>query len=183
MDADELREIPLHEQTVYHGGLFDVTRREVRLPNGSTAGREIVRHAAPAASVVPVDAEGYVYLVRQYRAGCDILTLEIPAGKQDSAEEDNLVCAVRELSEETGLVAERMELMMTLVSTPAFCNERIGLYLATGLSQHGAHLDRDEFLNVERVPLAEAVGRVMSGEICDAKTALGLLMAARRLGL
>ena len=90
--------------------------------------------------------------------------------------------AHRELEEETGLRAGRMRLLTNVATTPGFCTERIGLYLATELTQHEDHPDSDEFLHVERLPLAEAVGRVMSGELRDAKTALGLLMAWQALG-
>ena len=85
--------------------------------------------------------------------------------------------------EETGLKAEHMEKLSHIVTTPGFCTEKIGLYLATGLSQHEDHPDEDEFLRVTRIPLKEAVQRVMSGEFQDAKTALGLLMAWGMLGM
>jgi len=109
------------------------------------------------------------------------MTLEIPAGKLDYVGEDPYDCAVRELEEETGLRAESFELLTNVVTTPGFCTETIGLYLATGLSQHEDHPDPDEFLFVEKLPLKEAIDRVMSGEFRDAKTALGLLMAWQKL--
>lgn len=177
---EDLREIPLSDETVFKGLLIDVSHMQVRLPNGQTAAREIVHHKG-AAAVVPVDDEGNVYMVRQHRVVNDLMTLEIPAGKLDHVGEDPYVCAVRELEEETGLRAEKMELLSHIVTTPGFCTEKIGLYLATGLSQHEDHPDLDEFLRVEKLPLAEAVARVMSGEFRDAKTALGLLMAWQKL--
>jgi len=181
MNPDQnLREIPLSDKTVFEGILIDVSHMQVRLPNGNTAAREIVHHKG-AAAVVPVDAEGNVYMVRQHRVALDLMTLEIPAGKLDYVGEDPYDCAVRELEEETGLRAESMELMTHVVTTPGFCTETIGLYLATGLSQHEDHPDQDEFLFVEKLPLKEAVDRVMSGEFRDAKTALGLLMAWQKL--
>jgi ADP-ribose pyrophosphatase len=88
---------------------------------------------------------------------------------------------VRELEEETGLRAEHWDLLSRVDTTPGFCTERIALYLATGLHQHEAHADADEFLFVKRLPLGEAVRQVMEGELRDAKTALGLLMAWNRL--
>ena len=181
MPSDQdIREVPLSDELVFHGALIDVTHMQVRLPNGKTALREVVRHKG-AAAIVPVDEQGVVTLVRQHRVVVDMLTLEIPAGKLDTADEDPLLCAHRELEEETGLHAESMELLTPMVTTPGFCTECVRIYLATGLSQHHAHLDADEFLNVERMPLDEAVRRVMSGELCDGKTALGLLMAWQRL--
>lgn len=181
MDNDRnLREIPQSEKTVFEGILINVSHMQVQLPNGQTAAREIVHHKG-AAAVVPVDAEGNVYMVRQHRVALDLMTLEIPAGKLDYVGEDPHDCAVRELEEETGLRAERFELLAHVVTTPGFCTETIGLYLATGLSQHEDHPDPDEFLHVEKLPLKEAVERVMSGEFRDAKTALGLLMAWQKL--
>lgn len=178
-DAD-IREVPLRDEPVFHGALIDVTHMTVRLPNGREALREVVRHKG-AAAVVPVDADGTVTLVRQHRVVVDTVTLEIPAGKLDHAQEDPLACAHRELEEETGLRAESMELLCPMITTPGFCTERVSLYLATGLSPHEAHLDPDEFLRVVRMPLAEAVARVMRGELNDGKTALGLLMAWTKL--
>ena len=181
MDQDNsLREIPQSEKTVFEGILIDVSHMQVLLPNGNTAAREIVHHKG-AAAVVPVDAEGNVYMVRQHRVALDLMTLEIPAGKLDYVGEDPYDCAVRELEEETGLRADSFELLTNVVTTPGFCTETIGLYLATGLSQHEDHPDADEFLFVEKLPLSEAVARVMSGEFRDAKTALGLLMAWQKL--
>lgn len=179
-DDRQLIETPLREETVFHGELIDVSHMQVRLPDGREALREIVRHKG-AAAVVPVDEEERVYLVRQHRVVNDMLTWEIPAGKLDFVGEDPLHCATRELQEETGLRAERMELLSHIVTTPGFCTEKIALYLATGLSQHERHLDEDEFLNVSRIPLREAVARALSGEFRDAKTALGLLMAWHKL--
>lgn len=179
-DDRQLIETPISDETVFRGALIDVSHMQVRLPNGRTALREIVHHKG-AAAIVPVDDEEYVYLVRQHRVVNDMLTWEIPAGKLDTADEDPLHCAVRELQEETGLKAEHMEKLSHIVTTPGFCTEKIGLYLATGLSQHEDHPDEDEFLRVTRIPLKEAVQRVMSGEFQDAKTALGLLMAWQKL--
>jgi ADP-ribose pyrophosphatase len=178
---EDLREIPISDETVFHGILIDVSHMKVTLPNGKTAPREIVHHKG-AAAVVPVDEEGNVYLVRQHRVVMDLMTLEIPAGKLESIDEPTYDCAVRELEEETGLRAESMTFLTDVATTPGFCTEHIGLYLATGLSQHEDHPDADEFLHVVKMPLAEAVSKVMAGELRDAKTALGLLMAWHKLG-
>lgn len=180
MDQKELRETPLSRERVFTGAIINVDHMQVSLPDGRTALREAVLHIG-AAAIVPVDENGFVTLVRQHRVVVDELLLEIPAGKLNYAGEDPLSCAVRELEEETGLRAESMELLTQVITTPGFCTEKIGLYLATGLHQHPAHLDQDEFLNVEKLPLSEAVDMVMRGELRDAKTALGLLMAAKRL--
>ena len=177
---DELREVTIGETLRYQGRLVNVKERTVRLPNGNEAKRELVYHNG-AAAVVPVDAAGMVTLVRQYRVAHDAVMLEIPAGKLDSASEDPLACAHRELLEETGLKAARMELLTRMVPTPGYDTEVVSLYLATELSEGQPDPDEDEFLTVERMPLKEAARRVMTGELCDAKTAVGLLMAARLL--
>jgi ADP-ribose pyrophosphatase len=179
-EYDELREAFLREESRYHGQVFDVSERTVRLPNGKEAKREIVTHRG-AAAVVPVDGEGMVTLVRQFRTALGTVLLEIPAGKLDSAAEDPLRCAHRELMEETGLKAERMDLLMRMVPTPGYCTEAVNIYLARGLSAGRANPDEDEFLSVERFPLRDAADRVMRGEIQDAKTAIGILMAYTRL--
>ena len=177
---EDLREVPVSEEIVFKGVLIDVSHMQVTLPNGKTARREIVHHKGGAA-VVPVDNEGNVYMVRQHRVAVDELTLEIPAGKLEYKGADTRESAIRELEEETGLRAEKVEFLINAIPTPGYCNETLGIYLATGLSQHEDHPDLDEFLRVEKLPLAEAVARVMSGEFRDAKTALGLLMAWQKL--
>lgn len=180
MAYEELRETPLSSEKVFHGVLIDVRHMQARLPDGRTALREIVEHVGGAAAV-PVDEQERVTLVRQHRVVAGQFTLEVPAGKLNEPGEDPLACARRELGEETGLLAERMELLTCMLPTPGYCTERLSLFLATGLRQSAAHPDTDEFLGVERIPLREAVERVMSGELSDAKTALGLLMAWQRL--
>ena len=180
MEDKDLREIPVSSETLYDGIILHVERWQVRCPNGQMAPREIVRHNG-AAAVVPVFEDGSTLLVRQHRVAVDRVTLEIPAGKLDGPGEDPLDCAVRELSEETGLRAEHMTLLTSLLTTPGFCTEKIAIYLATGLSQGDMHLDADEFLGLLRMPLEEAVGMVMRGEIRDGKTICGLLMAKATL--
>lgn len=180
-DAD-IRETPLSDTVVFTGRLIDVSHMVVRLPNGEQSYREVVRHKG-AAAVVPVDADGFVTLVRQHRVVVDTVTLEIPAGKLDHAGEDPLACAHRELAEETGLRAERMELLCPMITTPGFCTERVSIYLATGLRPGETHPDADEFVRAVRMPLREAVARALRGELNDGKTALGLLLAWGRLGL
>jgi ADP-ribose pyrophosphatase len=177
---DELKEEFVAERSIYRGRVFDVSERTVKLPNGREATRELVYHKG-AAAVVPVDEHGFVTLVRQYRVAHDAVMLEIPAGKLDFAAEDPLDCAHRELLEETGLKAERMEPLLRMIPTPGYCTEAVNVYLATGLSAGSAHLDEDEFLTVERMPLKDAAELVMRGELGDAKTAVGILMAFHKL--
>ena len=177
---DSLREIYQDGETIYDGKIIRVEKWRVSLPDGREAAREVVIHKG-AAAIVPVDAQGMVTLVRQHRVALDIFTWEIPAGKLDSVSEDPLDCAKRELEEETGLRAANWRRLSHVITTPGFCTEQISIYLATELSQHEAHADQDEFLRLQKMPLDEAVNRVMAGEFRDAKTCLGLLMAARVL--
>lgn len=180
MNDEALREIPVSSETIYDGKILHVERWQVTCPNGNPALREIVVHNG-AAAVVPVYADGTTLLVRQHRVAVDRVTLEIPAGKLDHKDEDPLDCAVRELREETGLTARRMTLLTSLLTTPGFCTEKIGIYLAQDLTQGETSPDEDEFLGLVRMPLDEAVERVMRGEIRDSKTICGLLMAREAL--
>ena len=180
MIDDELREKFLSKEEIYPGKIIRVEKWTVSLPNGSTAFREVVRHNG-ASAIVPVDAEGNVTLVRQHRVAIGRFTWEIPAGKLDSPGEDPFFAAQRELEEETGLQAAHWQKLTCIDTTPGFCTEKISIYLATGLSQHPAHPDADEFLRLTKMPLSEAVDLCMSGEFHDSKTIIGLMMAQRAL--
>lgn len=177
-DESGLRETPVQKERIYDGKILRLERWQVVCADGKQAAREIVLHNG-AAAVVPLFDDGTTLLVRQHRVAIDRVTLEIPAGKLDGPDEDPLRCAVRELGEETGLAAGRMRYLTTVATTPGFCSERIALYLAQDLTQGETHPDEDEFLALVRMPLSEAVERVMRGEIRDGKTICGLLMAER----
>lgn len=170
------------EVLLQKGVVFDMAHRTVSLPNGKKALREIAYHSG-AAAVVPVDNEGNVYLVYQHRSVINKVTLEIPAGKMDDGETDPLKCATRELSEETGFDAGNMELLLSMDTTPGFCTEFVAIYLAKDLKQREKHTDEDEFLGVIKIPMKEAIRRVLSKELTDGKTALGLMLAAQKLNL
>ncbi len=180
MKDQELTEVYLDGSVVFPGKIIRLEHWNVRLPNGSVALREVACHPG-ASAVVALDEENNIILVRQHRIAVGRLTLEIPAGKLDSADEDPFLCAQRELSEETGMVAANWEKLTCLETTPGFCNERIHIYLATGLSQGDVHPDEDEFVATIRMPLSEAVARVMDGTFRDGKTALAIMMAAAKL--
>ena len=164
------------EERVFEGKLVKVGRMDVVLPNGKAAIREAVRHPG-ASAVVALDEDGMVTLVRQFRASVAQVLLEIPAGKLDSPDEDRLLAARRELREETGLTAENWVHLTDILTSPGFCDEKISIYLATGLSRGETDFDEDEFLNIVKQPLDELVDMAMRGEICDSKTLTGVLMA------
>ena len=170
----ELSETITGEETLFTGLIFDVNRIHVKLPNGHESARDVTRHPG-AVGIVALTDDGRICLVRQYRAALGRVTVEIPAGKLDPGE-DPLDCAKRELNEETGLVAERMAFLTSIATTPGFTDERIHLYMATGLSFGPAHPDEDEFLNVDLVPLDELIDAVLDGRIEDSKTICGALI-------
>ena len=163
----------------WEGKIFSVEHLRVELSDGSLDWREVVRHNGGAGVVAVRD--GRVCLVRQYRVALGCMTLEIPAGKVDPAERRD-VCAARELTEETGLVAERLELLTESYGAPGFTNEHTSVYFAHGVSQGEARLDEGEFLNVVWVPVGDAVAAIREGLIQDAKTVEGIL-AAKAFGM
>lgn len=177
MNDQELVETYQDGKVVFDGKIIRLEHWHVKLPNGSTALREVACHPG-ASAVVALDEDKNVILVRQYRAPVGRLTLEIPAGKFDHAGEDPLLCAQRELSEETGFTADSWKKLTVLETTPGFCNERIHIYLAKGLKQGDTHPDEDEFVATTRLPLQEAVAKVMDGTLRDGKTALAIMMAS-----
>ena len=175
----ELFEKKLTSRQVFDGVVVKLFVDEVELPNGEKSVREIVRHPG-AVCVVPVDNDGNVIMVRQYRYAFSQVLLEIPAGKLEKGEEP-LPAAMRELEEETGTVAGKMEYLGELYTTVAIFDEKIHMYLATDLTYKDAHPDQDEFLEVEKVPLDTLVKMVMNGEIKDSKTQVAILKADRIL--
>lgn len=175
---EDITEILSGRKRVFDGAIIHVDHMTTLLPNGKTALREVAVHVG-ASAIVPVDADGNVYLVRQYRAPLERVTLEIPAGKLDGVGEDRQIAAVRELREETGFSAEKWDKLTDMATTPGFCSEVITIYLARGLKSGQTDFDDDEFLNLVKLPLKEAVAMAVSGAICDSKTICGLLLAER----
>ena len=149
---DALREVPFARETIYDGHILHVEKWRVTCPNGREAPREIVVHKG-AAAVVPVFDNGDTLLVRQHRVAVDRVTLEIPAGKLDSVNEDPLDCATRELREETGITARELIPLGPFYPAAAYSDEVIWMYLARGLTFGEQQLDDDEFLNLQAVPL------------------------------
>ncbi|NNM61773.1 MAG: NUDIX hydrolase [Steroidobacteraceae bacterium] len=162
----------------HRGRVVHLTTERLRAPNGRVYEYDLVRHPG-AAAVVPVDAQGRVCLVRQYRLGVDDFLWEIPAGKLDPGESPE-ACAERELREETGLSAADWRPLGVYIPAPAICTEIIHLYLAEALSAGAPAPDADEELEHRWFGLEEAMNLVLAGEISDGKTALGLLRAQNR---
>ena len=183
--ADEnsrLREVRTGSEEIFDGFILHVQRDTVRLPNGNSAVREVIRHVG-AVCVIPVLDNGDVIMERQYRYPVDRIILEIPAGKLDYAGEDRLSAVRRELREETGYTADRWTDIGPLYPAPAYSDEYITMYLAQGLHRGDRDLDEDEFLDVHTVPLKTLAEDVMAGKIADAKTQICVLKAARILGI
>jgi ADP-ribose pyrophosphatase len=171
----------LSTRRVYNGRIFGIDVVTVRFPNGSTGELEILRH--PGASAVvpflsdPAGEDPQILLIKQYRYAAGGFIYEVPAGRIDEGETPEQ-CAERELREETGCTAERLEYMYMMYTTPAFTDERIYLYMAVGLTHGETSHESDEFMSMEPMPLSRALELIRDGEIKDAKTALAILYAA-----
>jgi len=165
---------------IYKGRIVHLFLEDVTLPNGVALTLEMVRHPG-ASAVVALDDAGDVTLVRQYRHAVGGFLWEIPAGKLDGDEAPE-VCAARELREEAGLQAGELRRLGAIYTAPGFCDEKIHLFLARGLTPVPQQLEEDEVLTVERVPLRQALEMIRSGEIQDAKSIAGLHHAAALLG-
>jgi len=163
----------------YHGIIVDVHLDQVRLNDGSLARREVVEHPG-GVTILPVDGQGNCYMVRQFRYPAGRMLLEAPAGKLEYGE-NHRACAARELSEETGFTADELIYLGGFYTSPGFSSEMLHIYLALGLHPGQSHLDEGEFLNVEKLSLAELSRMVMAGEIDDAKTIIAVLKAEKLL--
>ncbi len=171
----------VRSRRAYTGKVISMDVDEVRFPDGSIGELEIIRH--PGASAVvpflsdPAGDDPQILLIRQYRYAAEGYLYEIPAGRLDLGE-DPKACALRELKEETGCSAAGIEHLFTMYTTPGFTDEKIHLFMATGLETGESSHEADEFLDLHPTPLSRALLMVERGEIQDAKTALGLLFAA-----
>ena len=161
-------------KTIYQGRVVTLTIETTQLPNGSTVELEIVRHPG-AAAIVPVTDKGTVILVKQFRLAAGGFIHEIPAGKLHRGE-DPRVCAERELEEEIGYRAGSLESLATFLTAPGFTDEVMHLYKATRLVPGTQQLDHDEVLEVDEMPLEQAMEWIRDGRIRDAKTIIGLQM-------
>jgi ADP-ribose pyrophosphatase len=177
-----MAEIPesLDSKQVFAGRVFDVTVDTVR-EGDKTYVREVVHHSGSAV-ILPAFDDGTIALVRQYRHPAARYLLELPAGTLNDKEPPE-AGAARELEEELGLVAGKMEKLSEFFVSPGFCEEKMWLYLATDLTETQQRLDEDEMIEVVRLPLDRALQMITDGEIEDAKTIIGLMLAAPRVGL
>jgi ADP-ribose pyrophosphatase len=177
----EKPEAQLACKELYKGKVFTLNRETVRFPDGSTSEFDIVRHPG-ASAIVPFmsDPEGedpQLLLLRQYRYAAGGYIFEIPAGRLDD-NESPAHCAARELKEETGCTAERMEPLFTMFTTPGFTDEKIHVFMATGLTHGESAREADEFVDIVIMRLAEALELIRTVEIVDAKTSLSILYVA-----
>ena len=166
---------------VREGVIVNMYTDFMEMPDGRIAEWDFIEHKKGAAAVVAVLPDGNILMVRQYRNALDRVTLEIPAGARDSVTEDTAICAKRELEEETGYTCGKLEKLLSLKSTVAFCNEFIDVYLATELTPGKQHLDEDEFIDIEACELSGLCEKIYAGEIQDAKTVAAILAYANRL--
>jgi ADP-ribose pyrophosphatase len=172
----------LGEQLLHQAHSISLVEAEIEGPDGRQFRRDIVHHPG-AVSIVAVHDDGRAVLVRQYRAPLDAELLEIPAGTRDVEGEPPEVTAGRELAEEVGLVAQHIELLGEFYNSPGFCDEHSFTYLATGLTTCAAAPvgPEEEVMQVVPVPLDDVPGLIATGELTDAKSIIGLLLARERL--
>lgn len=171
-----LSEEKINSEEIYKGRIITLTKDTVKLENGKEATREVIHHPG-AVCVIPIDEDGNVIFVKQFRYPFSSVLLEIPAGKLEEGE-DSLDGGKRELLEETGALCESFEYLGEMYPSVAYLTEKIYIYLARGLTFKEQSLDEDEFVEVEKIPYEKAVKMVMNDEIKDAKTQIAVLKAA-----
>jgi ADP-ribose pyrophosphatase len=167
----------VHSDIRYQGRAFTVRQDRVKLPDGRLTNLDVVVHTG-AVTLIPVDQQGNVWFVRQYRHAAGEMLLELPAGTVEPGEEPE-VCASREVREETGMSAEKLELLGDFFLAPGYSTEHMYVYLATGLQEDPLQQDEDEFLSVEKIPLEQAFSMAESGELKDAKSLAALMLAGK----
>ncbi|MEE0944142.1 MAG: NUDIX hydrolase [Clostridia bacterium] len=177
----DFTEKTIASEMIYDGRILKFKIDKVELPNGETGERELVEHPGGVAVVAVDDCEN-ILMVEQYRKPYERNLLEIPAGKLDK-NEDIEVCGRRELEEETGYIAKKFEYLGECYPSVGYTNEIIRIFLATGLSKTSQNLDDDEFLNVYKLPIRDVMDKIMNNELADAKTVMGVLKAAVKLGI
>ena len=158
----------------YSGTMIDMYTDTISVPNGNVVQWDFINHPG-AAAVVPITDDGKIVMVRQYRNALDRETLEIPAGGLDSQEEPTIEAAARELEEETGYISHNLELLITVATTVAFCNEKIDIYVARNLIPSKQNLDEDEYVEVEEYSVDELADMIYAGKINDSKTIAAIM--------
>lgn len=159
-------------ELAYQGTVLKVYKDHMKFSNGNTEDWDFIHHDG-AAAVIPVMDDGKILMVKQYRNALERDTLEIPAGKLDDPDEEGIVCASRELKEETGYSSDDLEWLLTIRTTVAFCDERIEVFVARNLIPGEQHLD--EFVDVKAYKLEELKGMIFEGKIQDSKTMAAIL--------
>ncbi len=163
----------INSKKVYDGKIFDIVRDEITLPNGHTTTRDSLIHNG-ASAMLPIDKDGNIIFVRQYRHSVKEFVLEIPAGKLELGE-DPKECAIRELEEEIGYKSNDFSFMFKTYIAVGYSSEVIYIYLAKDLVKSKQNLDEDEFLDIEKYSLEEALEMIKDGRIVDSKTIAGIL--------
>ena len=164
----------LKRTEIAKGAILTYYHDTVKIPNGHICEFDFLGHQG-AAAVLPVTADGKLLMVRQYRNALDRFTLEIPAGGLEGPKEPTREAAARELTEETGFVAGKIDFLISVVSAVAYCNEKIDIYLARDLQKSERHLDADEFINVEAWEVSDLLELCYNGTIQDAKTVAAVM--------
>ncbi len=171
----ELYEKKISSEEIFKGEIVGLYVDRVKLPNNKIVTREKVTHPG-AVGIVPVNKEGKIMLVEQFRYPLESVLLEIPAGKLDKSESP-LECAARELKEEIGATGGKLIHLTTFYTSPGFCDEILYLYLAINFERKGNDPDDDEFLQIVELKMTDALSFIKSGKIKDAKTIIGILLA------
>ncbi len=166
-------------ELILQGRAFRIRRDLLKTPSGRTTKYEIVEHTGSAV-MLPVDADGNLLFVRQYRHAAGMDLLELPAGTRDG-DEPYEVCAAREMREETGLAADKLERIADFYLAPGYSTELMAVFLATELRPSPLEADTDEFLQLERIPIARALDMAERGEVPDAKALAAIFVAQARL--
>ncbi|MDR0949151.1 MAG: NUDIX hydrolase [Lachnospiraceae bacterium] len=164
----------IKRELITKGRIIDYYQDTMQLPNGNVTVWDYIHHKG-AAAVVAVQDDGKLLMVRQYRNALDREALEIPAGALDTEDEPTIVCARRELSEETGCDCETLEFLISIHTTIAFCNEKIDIYVAKGLTLGKQHLDENEFLQVCAYEVDDLLSMIYEGKLQDSKTVSAIL--------
>ena len=171
----------LSRDLVCHGAIIDYYQDTVQVPNGNVVKWDFIGHKG-AAAVVPVTDDGKILMVRQYRNALDRYTLEIPAGGLNGVDEPTRQAAACELEEETGYASQDLELLISIRTTVAFCNEKIDIYVAQNLVKSEQNLDEDEFINVEACAVEDLMEKIYDCTIEDSKTICAIMAYARKYG-